>query len=348
MKLLLRVCFLLVILLKVQILCAQKELRKTQIMVLGTYHLNQIKEFNSEMLDNLVVKLNDFNFDAICIEKMPGELLYDIESRNDSAFVELLQYFGGDRLEIAKIAQENLGIGFMEAQTKSLELLDNDKLSEVDRSLLIKYFIASTDLASATLHYRYLENKSILGSSEFEEQIQEKLEKLSKSKNEIYSLALRLAYNRNLQKLEYIDNVQDETLLYKYYPNFTQDYVNNQEQFNGISKLPVYNKVNDLVGQGVESNDLLNLYVFQNSKVFQDQDFEAQWSIWLNTNFSSGSDRARYSLWEMRNLQITANILKIASLYPKKRILVIIGASHKSFIEKYLQQIPDIEITDFN
>ena len=77
------------------------------------------------------------------------------------------------------------------------------------------------------------------------------------------------------------------------------------------------------------------------------QDFEAQWSVWLKTNFPSGSDRARYSLWEMRNLQISANIVKTSSFYPGKSIIVIIGSSHKSFIEKYLRQVPDIELLEF-
>jgi pheromone shutdown protein TraB len=85
-----------------------------------------------------------------------------------------------------------------------------------------------------------------------------------------------------------------------------------------------------------------------NSKEYQKQDYDAQWKIWLNTNFPSGSDRARYALWEMRNLQISANIMKTAAFYPGKKILVIIGASHKSFIEKYLQQANNIRLLDFN
>ena len=46
----------------------------------------------------------------------------------------------------------------------------------------------------------------------------------------------------------------------------------------------------------------------------------------------------------MLNLQIAANITKVCSFYPGKKVLVVIGASHKSFIEKYLKQNPDIEI----
>lgn len=328
-------------------LSAQTEMAKTEVMVLGTFHLNQIKDFKNTMLDSTIAKLDSFKFDAICIENMPGELLYDIRSRNDSTFNDVLDSFGGKRLEYADEAQKNYGIGFLEAQAKTKELLQKSKFSDLDHKLLMHYFIASTDLASATLHYQYINNKSTFKKTAFEIRILEKTEQLIKSKNEIYSLALRLAYNRNLQKLEYIDNFQDESLLVKYYPMIWKEFMDNQELFKNIENLPIYKNMNKLVKQGTDSNDLLDLYLFTNSKEYQTQDFDAQWSIWLKTNFPSGSDRARYSLWEMRNLQITANIMQTVALYPGKRILVIIGASHKSFIEKYLQQIVNIELLKF-
>ena len=173
------------------------------------------------------------------------------------------------------------------------------------------------------------------------------MQQYSEDQNEISSLALKLADNQKLQKLEYIDNLQDEPLLYKHFPSFTKDFTDNQELFKDIRNSPVYQKVNKLIASGIKDENLLDLYLFMNSVEYKKQDFEAQHEIWLNSKFNSGSDRARFSLWEMRNLQITANILKICAFYPGKSIIVIIGASHKSFIEKYLKQIPDIELLEF-
>jgi len=109
---------------------------------------------------------------------------------------------------------------------------------------------------------------------------------------------------------------------------------------------PVFLKTNELVASGIENEDLVDLYLFMNSEEYMKQDFEAQHEIWFKSNFTTGTGRSRYSLWEMRNLQITANILKTCSFYPGKRIIVIIGASHKGFIEKYLGQISDIELLE--
>ncbi len=326
---------------------AQIETEKTKILILGTHHLNQIKNFQPKMLDNLIIKLDSLEFDAVCIESMPGQLLYDIKSRKDSAFIYIIEHMASTRLALADSMQVTLGIGFLESEKRVDNLLNNDSLSDIECVQLIEYLIASTDIYSATLQYTYVKEKSVFNGSRIGQHTIEKMQQYSVDLNEISSLALKLAYNQNLQKLEYIDNLQDESLLYKHFPGFEQDFADNQELFKDIGNSPIFIKADELVASGIKDEDLLDLYLFLNSREYMKQDFEAQHVIWLNTKFDSGTDRARFSLWEMRNLQITANILKTCAFYPGKRIIVIIGASHKSFIEKYLKQIPDIELLEF-
>ena len=328
-------------------LIAQIETKKTEILILGTNHLNQVENFDREMLDNIVLKLDRFDFDAICIEKMPGELINDIQSRNDNAYNDLLEYYEKTRLSFGDSIQKKLGIGFVESEKRTSVLLNKEFLSDSDRVKLIEYLIASSDLYTATLQYEYLKDKLVLENSNLTKNMIETLSKYSDSNNEIFSLALRLSQNQSIQKLELIDNMQDESFLYKHFPAFIQDYTDNQDQFKNIRNAPVYLKIAELLASGVENKDFLDLYLFMNSDVYKKQDYEAQHEIWLKTNFESGTDRARYSLWEMRNLQITANILRVCAFYPGKRIIVIIGASHKFFIEKYLKQIPDIDLLEF-
>lgn len=326
---------------------AQIEGQKTKILILGTYHLDQIKNFQPRMLDKLVSKLDSFEFDAVCIENMPGELLYDIKSREDSAFIYITEHTARTRFALADSMQNNLGIGFLEAEKEAENLLRKDSLSDAERVSLIKYLIASTDIYSATLQYKLVKDKSVFNRSDLGQYIIDRLHEYNESLNEISCLALRLAHNQNLQKIEYIDNLQDEPLLYKNFPSFVQDFTDNQELFKDVGNSPVFKKIDQLVKSGIENENLLGLYLFMNSKEYMNQDFEAQHVLWLNSKFDSGTDRARYSLWEMRNLQITANILRTCAFYPGKNIIVIIGASHKSFIEKYLYQIPDIELLEF-
>ena len=327
---------------------AQPHIGKTEVLILGTAHLNQIKDFKPSMLNRLTKRLDSLSFDAVCIENMPAELLYDIRSREDDAFSDVLTYFGGDRLSIADSIQKHLDIGFLDAQKKRNELIDKKQFSDEEHLSLIEYALAAADPVTAALHYTQLEDKKTLQQSKLPRKYYDELISELDNPNEIYSLALRLASIGGLSRLEYIDNFQDEALLFKHFPNFIEEYTNNEVQFQGIGDLPIFEQSNAILQQCIEKNDLHDYYRFLNSEEYMTQDSQAQWQIWLKTNFPSGADRARYYLWEMRNLEIAANITKVCALYPGKRIVVIIGASHKSFIEKYLNQISNIELMDFN
>jgi hypothetical protein len=250
-----------------------------------------------------------------------AELLYDIRSRNDSAFVDVISYFGGIRLSVADSVQKQLRISFLEAQEKISDLADKESLSDKDHVLMVEYFLATADPVSATLHYTRLKDKTITSQSKLSKKTFDDLISNINKANELYAIGLKLASNQNLNKVEYIDNFQDEALLFKHFPDFIQDFNDNQEMFKDIGKLPVFVKGNKLLKQSVEKNDLLDYYLFVNSEEYMKQDFEAQWKIWLTTNYFSGTDRARYYLWEMRNLQIAANIIKVCSFYPEKKLL---------------------------
>ncbi len=323
---------------------AQPVQKKTEVLILGTIHLQQLgNNFNPDMLEGVISTLENFCFDAICIEKMPGQLLYDIKSRNDSAFTEVLERFGGNRLNLANRYQMKFGIDYHTATENVESILSKDEITDLDRVELINNMLASTDLISAMLQYQYLADKTLLK----DDNLKEELSVLTVSNNEIYSLAGKLALREGIQKLEYIDNFQDEAILMSRFPEFMNDYIANQDILSDIGNKFVYQTLTMKIEQGIADNDLMEVYSFLNSEDYMIQDVEAQWNIWLHTNFTSGTDRSRLYLWEMRNLQIAANIMHTASFYPGKKILVIIGSSHKAFLEKYLGQISDINLLEF-
>src|SRR5210317_2171114 len=120
-------------------LLAQSENKKTEIQILGTPHLHQLKDYHPEMLEGLMDILDLRSFDVVCVEAMPAELLYDIRSRSDSAFSEVLSRFGGSRLIIADSVQSNLGINFLVAKKKFSMLMSKENLSDRERLSLIEY-----------------------------------------------------------------------------------------------------------------------------------------------------------------------------------------------------------------
>lgn len=321
---------------------------KTQILVLGTSHLANIDGIERSMLNTIINKLDSLNFDVIGIEKMSGELLNDIRSRQDPAFDDITKDgFGARFIKIADTVWLERNTSFLEAEKNIQTILSKGKsINEQDRLDLIFDYLAITDLPSAVLQFTYL-NDNTKFHTQFEKYILQLLEKELKRNNEYYSLAMPLAIRENLNQLFPIDNFQDESLLFKYYPDFMNDVNANSELFSKINGLPVFQKVNQLTKSSIAKGDLLELYTFLNSNDYKRDDFNAQWKIWLDTNFESGADKARFYLWEMRNLSITSNILNLIARNPNKRILIIIGASHVGFLEKYLKQIDTIELLKF-
>jgi pheromone shutdown protein TraB len=85
-----------------------------------------------------------------------------------------------------------------------------------------------------------------------------------------------------------------------------------------------------------------------NSPAYRDRDVEAQFHVFFRTKLASGVDRARSALWEVRNLNIAAHIRRATAAHPGKRMLVIIGAGHKAFLDLYLSQMMDLRLVQLS
>lgn len=308
-------------------------------MVLGTPHLSQLNNFKTTQLHRLLDSLNVIRFDVVAIENMPPQLLFDIKSRQEKYWQELYSSFN-QYIEFGTKYQKEIGLSYDAAFKKVGELNQKQNISDNERLEYVNSFICMYDICSATLHYKQLVNKTKLPES-----ARNLLDKLSESGNEINTVGIQIAIANKLRQLYYIDNLQDETILLNQFVGFMEDYSSKTAFINEyVSKTGLFETVSAIENEAIKNNDLYPLYKFYNSSEYSGKDFETQWALWFKTNFTSKTDRVRYALWEMRNLSIAANILHVVAMNPEKKILVIIGASHKSFLEKYLKQIPEIEL----
>lgn len=316
---------------------------KTKILVLGTPHLEQIEGFESAYLKKLLDSLKHKKFDVVAIESMSSELLLDIKSRKEKHWQGLYDNFK-KRVETGLQCQKESGYTFEEARGKILTLNSLNILSDSNRVEYIKSFLCTYDSWSALLHFKELKNKAILDKLSAD-----LLERLLSSKNEINLIGLEIAKAMNLRQVSHIDNLQDETILLNDFPAFMTEYQSESDNIVALlSENKLFEKQAVLEKEALKKKDFYSVYKFYNSEEYIKADFEGQWAVWFKTNFKSKTDRSRYSLWEMRNLLVAANILRVAASNPGKKILVIIGASHKGFLEKYLKQIIDIEILKLN
>lgn len=56
--------------------------------------------------------------------------------------------------------------------------------------------------------------------------------------------------------------------------------------------------------------------------------------------------RGYVGYWETRNLRMVSNIRDILGAAPGKRMLTIVGASHKGYFEVYLDMMHDLKLID--
>jgi hypothetical protein len=319
-----------------------QQINKTKVLVLGTTHLSSLSGVKETHLKRVLDSLATYKFDAIALEQMPSELLLDIKSRKDEAWQELYSNYA-NAITLGEKYQRILKLSYEDAKKIQDSLLNKQNLNEADRIQLMNTALCIYDLWTASLNYQYMKNKSNIDTSTVN-----LLDGFNQSSNELNLIGVNLAKRLHINKLNYIDNLQDETILSVDFPSFFSEYAASQNKINElVSKASIFSEVNQLEAENVKKMDLYPLYKLLNSERYMKEDYTGQWELWLKTNFNSKTDRSRFSLWEMRNLQITANIMRLVAKYPEKTILVVIGASHKSFIEKYLQQMPDIELLKF-
>lgn len=327
----------------------QSEEKLSEVLILGTYHLAQIDNFQTEMLDPLVNKLDAANFNVVAIENMPLQTITDIDSREDRAFTALINKIGTKRLNFAREMQEKLNVSRVQADSMVNRLMDERDMSQTTTRTYIQHLIAAGDLNSAAMMYdRAAQQTKDQIKRNLSADLQAELFKILKSKNEINQIAIRLADLEGLKKLFYIDDLQDESILLKYYPDFIKDYQANATRVDSLMDKSVVEDIAFAKARSKKQKNLMPLYRYLNSENYMKHDFVGQWEIWFKTNFESKSDLARYYLWEMRNLSIAANILKVIARNPGKKILVVIGASHKSFLEKYLSRVSHVNLLTFN
>ncbi|MGL5888744.1 MAG: hypothetical protein ACRC3B_02595, partial [Bacteroidia bacterium] len=190
------------------------ELKKTKVLILGTAHLNSIEGIKEEHIALLLDTLSSFEFDAIGIEQMPAELLFDIKSRSSESWQELYSYYSSAINQGTRF-QEQYKINYSAAVKLRDSLLAKQVFNEKDRMQLIKSFLCSYDIWSASIHYQYIKDKSQLDTA-----LVNLMKKYNNSTNEINLIGVNLAKRLNIKELEYIDNMQDETILGMNYPEF--------------------------------------------------------------------------------------------------------------------------------
>jgi Family of unknown function (DUF5694) len=322
---------------------------KTQILILASPHLSSYKDlFSPETLSELNSVLFNWQPDHICVESLSPLSMHTTAS-NSEKYSSVIAQFGRKQLSFGEFFQDQLNCSWGQAMSR---------YDSIGRRLQVDH--EDIDNRIAFTMYAFASYRFYTGLLQWSKMTEEEKERLKlptnfhnllltnqSSANESVQIGMALAKQLGLEEIHQIDDHLDKDLFMRIAPALVTELSTNEE-YSKIAKSPFYRESREELKEGLEKGNLFKYYKAINSDSYQMADLDVQWKLFYRTQLESKLDQIRVGLWEVRNLNIASNIRRSSSLYPGKKILVIIGSSHKIFLDNYLKEMMGVKMVNLN
>lgn len=327
---------------------ASADVRSGRLMVLGSPHLAQHfdEEFEHEWLDELLDGLEDYAPEVIAIETLRPRDIHAMRQYSDRPddWEMILDMFVKGIVTTAETIRGELDLDWGEARRRQAELLADFEAVREDpeaRHELALMSFAAYDYHTGLLHWGALskEQREAELDSETVADLDERLVRTNESVSIAVNLARELGHARvypvddqkslaiqQLEEHEAIERTMEESSLREEIMKVYEDYQA------------------EVVEASVEAGNLLPWYELYNSTEFRKLDLDTQWAVFFDERMDTDLGRTRMARREVRDLNIAANIREATARYPGEDALVVIGASHKAFLESYLSDMSDLDL----
>lgn len=316
--------------------------RPAQVLVLGTMHLSQLPEgFNPKLLDPLLDRLVSYKPQIITIEDRSAE---------DCEILRLFQArYGADTYNAYCSSMDEIekatGLDVPAASARVDEMLATWPASPTParRRHLAMLFLAAGDRASALVQWLRLPEADRHAGDGLTEAMVRIIERKGKPLNEDYAIAAVLAARLGLERVYPVD---DQTAGWAMDKKTEDAFGEAVEAAWKEKPNPVVERQDQLEKHLRTGADVLRLYRLLNAPETQRQMIAAD--MGRNARYPSAAlyGRQYVDSWEARNLRIAANIRLASARHPQARVLSIIGATHKGYLDAYLNMMQDIRLVD--
>jgi hypothetical protein len=324
---------------------------QSEVAVLGTLHLSNHRDrLQPGQLEPLLALLEAYGPTRIAVETLSADEIALLAERevHDPAAAEVVRMFARTPLGLGRSMQGVLAMDRIAAARKAQEILQarSGHLSDDDRLELVAYWLAAYEFNSAALQWSYLPAGVRARATNVPTEVRDQLERFLAGSNENVVLAFVLARRLGLQTIIPIDSQYDgvRTL------SASADAL--KELFTDPDRAALIDREHAARATGIEAGafeggDLLPLYRYLNSPEHMAGD-ATQWHWLFAGRHSSGLDRLRYAMWELRNLRQATNIVDAAASVRPERLLVIVGAAHKAALERVLATQLSVRLVEFD
>lgn len=312
-----------------------------EVMVVGTAHLSELPPaFAPEQAAPLVDRLAAWRPEAIGVEALSGVQCDNIR-RYRQRYADTVETYCWDPAP----AHAATGLDVPAATAEADRLLAAWPAVPVpaQRRRLAAVFLAGGEQPSAEVQWLRLPAEERHTGDGLDAALVARLEKLRLSRNEDYVLAAPLAARLGLERLYAIDDHTSDTA----------GPVDEKAYGAAISKAwdnpatAERKRVADaLYAQLGQPGAFLALYRGLNAPGQGTLVFRSDMGAALEEPSAQRFGRGYLAYWETRNLRMAANIRAALGERPGVRMLVIVGASHKGYLEAYLNQMHDLRLAD--
>jgi hypothetical protein len=310
-----------------------------QILVLGSPHLSQLPEpLDPKLLEPLLARLAEFKPEVIAIEALSGEecdTLQRFKAQHGTAWDD----YCWPTDEIEKATGLSVPAAAIEIDRTLASWPANPTASQ--RRHLAMLFIAANERASAMVQWLRLSQEDRKAEDGLTPAMIEILERRGKKPNENYAIGAELAARLGLERVYQTDDHIADTA------DTDPEYGKTVQQAWRAPPTPAVREEFERRSAHVpDSAALMALYRFlndpdtQRATIANDMGRNARWPS------AKLYGRQYLSWWENRNLRMAANIRSAYQANPDARVLVIVGSTHKGYLDAYLDMMQDVRIID--
>ncbi len=315
----------------------------TQIMVLGTAHLSGTPDdWDPQVLEPLLERLAAFKPDVITTEDQPGPTLTKIWEYRE-ILPEVAATYGKRALRMATEAGVSLDMDMPQAEAAVMRKLLDWPMAPTfaERRHLAALFAAAGDPHSALVQWWHLPKAERIAGDGVSERLATQLVELSHSRGESVQIAARLAARLGLERIYPADSQEENVFTPSEAELFAKSvFPSLVERFRAD---PVLQDNGD-ISRMTDGEKTLAEYRKLNSPSINRRSSEVEWLGVIDRPSEKDVGRKRMAGWEVRNMRMASNIREASSRAPGGRVLVIVGAAHKIWLEAYLSMMADVEI----
>jgi len=315
---------------------------RSEVLVLGSVHLGQLPKgtvITQKQLGPLLDRLATYAPSMIAIEGLSGETC-DLMRRHSTIYDPAdVKTYCPDPSQAA--AATGLDVPAAIAEVRHQLRQWPGAPTPVQRRHLAATFLAAGDPASAMVQWLQLPAAEQRAGDGLDDALVAYLQRAEGRPNESVQIAARLAARLGLQRVYPIDDHTadngdiDDPAAYGKAVQAAWDRA-------APAAKALYDREQELGREG----NVLALYRFINTPANERMRSESDFGAALRDDSPQHYGQRYVAGWEGRNLRMASNVRAAFADYPGARVLVIVGVSHKPWLDGLLGQMQGVHIVD--